>query len=258
MAANSSAHIRTRPTYPTPRCTIDVSTSCANRLRPWRRIVLLARTIVPMGNADTVVDTRDGPIRGSDDGLVKAWKGVPYAAAPTGNLRWRAPEPPAPWREVADATAFGAVCPQPVEPRIPIDLGAPQGDDCLSLNVWAPSDTAAGDRKPVMVWIHGGAYIFGSASQLLYDGAVLSAGGDVVVVTVNYRFGAFGFLDLSSFSTPKRRFDSNPGLRDVILALQWVRDNVAAFGGDPGKVTILGQSAGGDSVLSLILSAETD
>ncbi|MDT5358225.1 MAG: para-nitrobenzyl esterase, partial [Mycobacterium sp.] len=103
-----------------------------------------------------MVDTEHGPIRGSDDGQVKAWKGVRYAAAPTGDRRWRAPEPPRPWREVADATSYGPVCPQPVEPRIPIDLGAPQGDDCLSLNVWAPSDTAAGDRKPVMVWIHGG------------------------------------------------------------------------------------------------------
>ena len=205
-----------------------------------------------MTGLSTVVDTANGPIRGSDDGLVKVWRGVRYAAAPTGDLRWRAPEPPEPWREVVDATGFSPVCPQPVEPRIPIDLGAPQGDDCLSLNVWAPSDTAAGDGKPVMVWIHGGAYIFGSASQPLYDGAVLSAGGDVVVVTVNYRVGAFGFLDLSSFSTPTRRFDSNPGLRDVILALQWVRDNIAAFGGDPNRVTLFGESAGAGIVTTLL------
>ncbi|HEX9499774.1 MAG TPA: carboxylesterase family protein, partial [Mycobacterium sp.] len=205
-----------------------------------------------MTGLSTVVDTANGPIRGSDDGLVKVWRGVRYALAPTGDLRWRAPEPPQPWREVVDATGFSPVCPQPVEPRIPIDLGAPQGDDCLSLNVWAPSDTAAGDGKPVMVWIHGGAYIFGSASQPLYDGAVLSAGGDVVVVTVNYRVGAFGFLDLSSFSTPTHRFDSNPGLRDVILALQWVRDNIAAFGGDPNRVTLFGESAGAGIVTTLL------
>src|ERR1700682_3352027 len=206
----------------------------------------------PMTGLSTVVDTEHGPIRGSDDGLVKAWKGVRYGAAPPGHRRGRAPDPPKPWREVADATSYGPVCPQPVEPRIPIDLGAPQGDDCLSLNVWAPSDTAAGDRKPVMVWIHGGAYIFGSASQPRYDGAALSAGGDAVVVTVNYRFGAFGFLDLSSFSTPTRRFDSNPGLRDVILALQWVRDNIAAFGGDPNRVTLFGESAGAGIVTTLL------
>src|SRR5258705_913512 len=206
----------------------------------------------PMTGLSTVVDTANGPIRGSDDGLVKVWRGVRYALAPTGDLRWRAPEPPQPWREVVDATGFSPVCPQPVEPRITIDLGAPQGDDCLSLNVWAPSDTAAVDGKQVMVWIHGGAYIFGSASQPLYDGAVLSAGGDVVVVTVNYRFGAFGFLDLSSFSTLTRRFDSNPGLRDVILALQWVRDNIAAFGGDRNRGTLFGESAGAGIVTTLL------
>src|SRR6478752_1498320 len=180
----------------------------------------------------TVVETAYGPVRGADDGSITSWKGVRYAAPPTGDLRWRAP--------------------QPVEPRIPIDLGAPQGDDCLTLNIWASSNVAAGDRKPVMVWIHGGAYVLGSANQPLYNGRVLAAGGDVVVVTVNYRLGAFGFLDLSSFSTSGRRFDSNLGLRDVILALQWVRDNIAAFGGDPDRVTLFGESAGAGIVTTLL------
>ena len=120
---------------------------------------------------------------------------------------------------------------RPGDPRIPIDLDAPQGEDCLTLNVWASSDIAAGDAKPVMVWVHGGAYILGSASQPLYDGRVSAGGGEVVVVTVNYRIGALGFLDLSEFDTPGRRFDSNLGLRDVLAALRWVRDNIAAFGG---------------------------
>jgi len=200
----------------------------------------------------TVVETADGPVRGVDDGVVTSWKGVRYAAPPVDDLRWRAPEPPKKWSEVADAGAFGPVCPQPVEPRIPIDLGAPQGDDCLTLNIWASSAIAGGDRKPVMVWIHGGAYVLGSANQPLYNGRVLAAGGDVVVVTVNYRLGAFGFLDLSSFSTSGRRFDSNLGLRDVILALQWVRDNIAAFGGDPDRVTLFGESAGAGIVTTLL------
>jgi para-nitrobenzyl esterase len=202
----------------------------------------------------TVVETAYGPIRGVDDGRVAAWKGVRYAAPPTGDLRWRAPQPPEPWREVADASAFGPACPQPVEPRIPIDLGAPQGDDCLTLNIWASSETAGGDRKPVMVWIHGGAYVLGSANQPLYDGRVLAGGGDVVVVTVNHRLGAFGFLDLSSFNTAGRRFDSNVGLRDVLHALQWIRDNIAAFGGDPGRVTLFGESAGAGIVTTLLTS----
>src|SRR5438128_3635120 len=104
---------------------------------------------------NTVVETAYGPVRGIDDGVVTSWKGVRYAAPPTGDRRWRAPEPPESWSDVADASSFGPVCPQPVEPRIPIDLGAPQGDDCLTLNVWASSDVAGGDHRPVMVWIHG-------------------------------------------------------------------------------------------------------
>ena len=103
--------------------------------------------------AGPIVDTAYGPVRGVDDGTVKVWKGVRYAAPPVGELRWRAPQPPARWTEVADATTVGPVCPQPTDPRIPIDLGAPQGDDCLTLNVWASSDTDGGDGKPVMVWV---------------------------------------------------------------------------------------------------------
>jgi para-nitrobenzyl esterase len=199
-----------------------------------------------------VIETTYGPLRGSNDGEVKVWKGVRYAAPPVGELRWRAPQPPEPWVEIADATRFGPVCPQPVLPTVPLDLGARQGEDCLSLNIWASSDTQPGDGKPVMVWVHGGAYILGSASQPLYDGRVLVGGGDVVVVTVNYRLGALGFLDLSSFSSPRRRFDSNIGLHDVLSALHWVRDNIAAFGGDPDRVTLFGESAGGGIVTTLL------
>jgi len=199
-----------------------------------------------------VVETTYGPVRGIDDGRVRVWKGIRYAAAPVGDLRFRAPEPPERWTEVADATEFGPVCPQPGLPPFPIDLGAPQGEDCLSLTVWASSDTAPGDAKPVMVWLHGGAYILGSSSQPLYDGRALASSGDVVVVTLNYRLGALGFLDLSSFNSPRRRFDTNIGLRDVLAALHWVRDNIAAFGGDPGRVTLFGESAGGGIVTTLL------
>jgi para-nitrobenzyl esterase len=205
-----------------------------------------------------IVETVHGPVRGIDVGLVKAWKGVRYAAAPTGDRRWRSPEPPEPWTDVADATKFAPVCPQPVEPSIPIDLGAPQGEDCLALNIWASSDTAAGDGKPVMVWLHGGAYILGSANQPLYDGRVLASSGDVVVVTVTYRLGALGFLDLSSFSSGRRRFDSNLALRDVLAALRWVRGNIAAFGGDPNRVTLFGESAGAGIITTLLTSPAAD
>lgn len=198
-----------------------------------------------------VVETAYGPVRGIDDGTVKFWKGVRYAAAPVGDLRWRAPEPPQRWTEPLDATRVGPACPQPTDPKLPIDLGAPQGDDCLTLNVWASSDTAAGAAKPVMVWIHGGAYILGSSAQPLYHGRVLASAGEAIIVTINYRLGALGFLDLSSLGD---QFATNIGIRDVLFALQWVRDNIAAFGGDPDRVTVFGESAGGGIVTTLLAS----
>ncbi|WP_199256028.1 carboxylesterase/lipase family protein [Mycolicibacterium mengxianglii] len=198
-----------------------------------------------------VVDTDAGPVRGVDDGRVKVWKGVRYAAAPRGELRWRAPQPPEPWTEVADATHFGAICPQPESP-IPLGTGTRADEDCLFLNIWAPSQTDSGTgAKPVMVWVHGGAYIFGAASQPLYDGRTLASRGDVVVVTLNYRMGAFGFLDLTGFDGSEQ-FDSNLGLRDVLRALVWVRDNIAAFGGDPANVTLFGESAGAGIITTLL------
>src|SRR6516164_5621133 len=201
-----------------------------------------------------VVETTFGPVLGTDDGEIKAWKGIRYAAPPIGDLRFRVPEPPQRWTEVADATFFGPACPQPTLPNIPLDLGAPQDEDCLRLNIWASADTEPGDAKPVMVWLHGGAYVLGASSQPLYDGRRLVSGGDVVVVTVNYRLGALGFLDLSSFNTPGRPFDSNIGLHDVLAALRWVRDNIAAFGGDPHRVTLFGESAGAGIVTTLLTS----
>ncbi|OBG19708.1 carboxylesterase/lipase family protein [Mycobacterium sp. 852002-51057_SCH5723018] len=202
-----------------------------------------------MTHNSTVVETAYGPVRGADHGHVRVWKGIRYAAPPVGDLRWRAPQPPKRWTEVVDASAFGPVCPQPTLPVVPLDLGAPPDEDCLSLNIWVPS--TAGDAKPVMVWLHGGAYVLGSGSQPLYDGSVLASNGDTVVVTINYRLNAFGFLDLSSFSD---RYDTNLGLRDVISALRWVRDNIAEFGGNPNRVTIFGESAGAGIVTTLLSS----
>ena len=181
-----------------------------------------------------------------------AWKGIRYAAPPVGRLRFARPEPPRSWSEPADAGAMGPACPQITDPRIPIELGAPQGDDCLTLNVWCSSDTAAGAGKPVMVWVHGGAYVLGASAQTLYDGAVLAASGDAVVVTINYRLGPFGFLDLSGFGSDS--FDANVGLRDVLAALAWVRDNIAGFGGAADRVTLFGESAGAGVVTTLLAS----
>lgn len=201
-----------------------------------------------------IVDTKYGPVEGVDNGIVKAWKGIRYASPPAGELRWRAPQPPASWTEPVDATSVGPACPQLTDPRIPVDLGAPQGDDCLTLNIWCSSDTRAGDGKPVLVWVHGGAYVLGSAAQTLYDGGVLAGTGDAVIVTINYRLGAFGFLDLSHHSFEGAVFDTNVGLRDVIAACEWVRDNIAAFGGSPDRVTLFGESAGAGIVTTLLAS----
>lgn len=198
-----------------------------------------------MTNQHPVADTVYGPVRGVDDGVAVAFKGVRYAAPPVGALRFRAPQPPQPWTEPVDAGEFGKVCPQPPVPNFPMNLGAGQDEDCLYLNVWAPSGTAPGAGKPVMVWVHGGAYVLGSSSQPYYHGRRLAADGDVVVVTLNYRLGAFGFLDLPGF-------DTNVGLRDVIAALRWVQSNIAAFGGDPDRVTVFGESAGAGIVTTLL------
>ncbi len=199
-----------------------------------------------------VAETTYGPVRGVDDGRAASWKGIRYGAPPVGDLRFRAPEPPQSWTEPIDAVGFGSVCPQPPIPNFPLDLGASKSEDCLVLNVWAPSGTTPGDRKPVMVWLHGGAYVLGSSSQPLYDGRRLSSTGDVLIVTLNYRLGVFGFLDLSGVSSPRRRFDTNLGLRDVLAALRWIRDNIAAFGGDPDRVTLFGESAGAGIVTTML------
>lgn len=202
-----------------------------------------------------VVDTAYGPVRGIDDGTAMSWKGLRYAAPPVGELRFRAPQPPQRWTEVADADGYGCVCPQPPVPNFPLDLGARESEDCLFLNIWAPSGTAPGDGKPVMVWLHGGAYVLGASSQPLYDGSRLASRGDVIIVSLNYRVGVFGFLDLSALSG-RRQFDSNIGLRDVIAALRWVRENIAAFGGDPSRVTVFGESAGAGIVTTLLAIPE--
>ncbi|MDI9916600.1 carboxylesterase/lipase family protein [Rhodococcus sp. IEGM 1379] len=197
-----------------------------------------------------VVETLLGPVRGSTDGSVSSWKGIRYAAAPVGPLRFRAPVPPEPWTEVYDATEFGPCELQSRVAVIPLGDNVAMDEDCLSLNVWAPAGITA--KKPVMVWIHGGAYFRGASSQPVYDGTSLASNGDVVVVTINYRIGVFGFVDFSSLNSDEHTFDSNVALRDMIAALRWVQGNIASFGGDPDRVTLFGESAGGGAVTTLM------
>ncbi|MCJ1707630.1 carboxylesterase/lipase family protein [Microbacterium sp. VKM Ac-2923] len=198
---------------------------------------------------DPVAAAPAGRFRGRLAGGSRHWLGIRYAQAPVGPRRWRAPLAALDADDEIDAGTFGAACPQPPSP-LPLGEGIAQSEDCLFLNVWAP-DADASVPRPVMVWLHGGAYVFGAASQRTYDGARLSAAGDVVVVTLNYRLGALGFLDLDA-AFPDAGFDANLALRDALLALAWVRRNIAAFGGDPDRVTVFGESAGGGLVTTLL------
>lgn len=196
-------------------------------------------------------ETTAGPVRGVRRGALLSWRGIPYAASPVGSLRFRAPEPPAPWSGPWDASRYGPVAPQPTSTLQGKQIDNPgQHESCLTLNVLTPS--GAGPARPVMVWIHGGAYSTGSSATPLYRGERLVSAGNVVLVTINYRLGALGYLDFSRYSTSARWIESNLGLRDQVLALSWVRDNIAAFGGDPSRVTIFGESAGGNAVTTLM------
>jgi len=201
----------------------------------------------------TQVDTAQGTVRGTTTPTgLRAFRAIPYAAPPVGNLRFRAPQPPAPWTGVRNAMHHGPVAPQRVSQAF--SAAGPdtdQSEDCLTLNVLAPAEPSD-TLRPVIVWFHGGAFSQGSASAPAYAGDSLVERGDVLVVTVTYRLGALGFLDFSQFSTPTRTFESNLGLRDQIAALEWVQQNIAAFGGDPDAVTIAGQSAGATSVTTLM------
>ncbi|MFY2764453.1 carboxylesterase/lipase family protein [Arenimonas sp. MALMAid1274] len=196
----------------------------------------------------SVASTEAGKVAGVQDGAVAVFRGIPYAAPPTGERRWREPQPVAAWTGERDARRNGLACVQ--QPGASLEGGGSPGDlgeDCLNLNVWTPSLQG---KRPVMVWIHGGALVFGGGAVKLYDGAEL-ARRDVVVVTFNYRLGALGFFAHPALG---ERSAMNFGLLDQIAALQWVQRNIAAFGGDPAQVTVFGESAGGQSVLALYSS----
>lgn len=191
------------------------------------------------------VDVTGGSIRGIElDGL-NHWRAIPYAAPPTGDLRLRAPQPVQPWNGVRDASAFG-----PVSHQVTGLARVPMSEDCLTLNVIAPREPGA--ARPVMVFIHGGAYTTGSSREIPHLGEALVREGEVVFVNFNYRLGALGYLDFTEFSTPERPLEANLGLRDHVAALAWVRENIARFGGDPDNVTVFGESAGGNAVTTLL------
>jgi para-nitrobenzyl esterase len=206
-----------------------------------------AQTSGLVNSSSNQVTLKTGAIEGLvlENGM-RVFKGIPFAEPPVGPLRWKAPQPVKPWPDVKSAKEFG---PAPIQDQLlPALIGVPKNhsEDCLYLNVWTPAKTAT-EKLPVMVWIHGGAFSMGSTSQPLYDGSRLAEKG-VVVVSIGYRLGPFGFLAHPELTREGGGGSGNYGLRDLIAGLEWVRDNIATFGGDPNCVTIFGESAGGGAV----------
>ena len=207
----------------------------------------------------SIVETRYGKVESVRANGLHAFLAVPFAAPPVGDLRWRPPADPAPWAGVRRGTDFSAQSWQPVlEGMGPLQFafnsegGDPQ-EDCLYLNVWTPG--LDNRKRPVLVWIHGGGFSGGTGGTPIYDGTALARRGDAVVVTINYRLGALGFVNLNEVTGGRVPATGNEGLLDQVKALEWVRDNIEAFGGDPDRVTIFGESAGGMSVGALMAFA---
>jgi para-nitrobenzyl esterase len=203
-----------------------------------------------------VVETTSGKIRGTVIDKVNAFKGVPYGASTAGAGRFMPPSKPAAWSDIRDAVEIGHRSPQqPGRLEIPevaaMDRQQPMGEDCLVVNVWSKG-LKDGRKRPVMVWLHGGGFASGCGDYAMYDGANLARKRDVVTVTVNHRLNVYGYLYLADIGGAKYADASNAGHRDIVLALEWVRDNIANFGGDPGNVTIFGQSGGGGKVATLM------
>lgn len=221
-------------------------------------LTLAGLALVWLGSAradSLTVKTAQGKVQGKtlNDGKVKAFLGLPYAAPPVGDLRWKAPQPAVTWKGKRDATKFGAHCAQGhvFDDMVFQDNG--ESEDCLFLNVYTPANVAKKSKLPVMFWIHGGGYEGGSGDEPRHNGDFLPAKG-VVLVTINYRLGPFGFLATTDLAKEANGTAGNYGLLDMVAALQWVKANIASFGGDPGNVTIFGESAGSFAVCTLMAS----
>ena len=212
---------------------------------------ILGATPAIGATAAPVATTRNGKVRGVSDNGVLIFRGVPYGASTAGPNRFRAPQPVASWRGIRDATRFASASPQHPDGAFDnVSEALSPSEDCLMLNIWTP-DLQAAAKRPVMVWFHGGGYAVGSGQERVNDGANLARKQDVVLVTVNHRLNVFGYTwfgdTVAAYETA-----ANPGMLDLVAALRWVRDNIAAFGGDAGNVTIFGQSGGGGKVSTVM------
>lgn len=227
----------------------------------WKSMCALAMTGAMLSGAtalvaqDLVVKTELGKVQGKtiNDGKVKAYLGIPYAAPPVGDLRWKAPQPAAKWEGVKDATKFGPHCAQGhvFDDMVFQDSG--DSEDCLSVNVYAPATATAKSKLPVLFWIHGGGFSGGGSNEPRHNGDFLPL-KNVVLVTINYRLGVFGFAATAEMAAEAKGVAGNYGLADQIAALEWVKANIAGFGGDAGNVTIFGESAGSFAVSTLMAS----
>jgi len=222
----------------------------ANKQSPRTLVLLVLCAVLPVcvfaveskGTDGVIVKTASGTVKGEREQGVLVFRGVRYAAPPVGTLRFRPPVLPIAWAEVRPTLDFAPACPQLVEIDPTENNNSVMSEDCLAVNVWTPGTD--NKKRPVMVWVHGGGFVEGSARNTWYDAAKLADKGDGVVVTLQYRMGAWGFLDQSGVGGEDFAQSGNLGLLDQITALKWVKENIAAFGGDPNNVTLFGQSAG--------------
>lgn len=229
---------------------MKLSQSCA--------VAALLLAVSGAAYAGTPVKIDSGAVSGSTSDGVESFKGIPFAAPPLGDLRWRAPQPVTPWQGVRDSTQFGHDCMQTPFGGDAAPLGTTPAEDCLVLNVWRPDGSKPGDKLPVIVWLYGGGFVNGGSSPPVYDGSAFARKG-VIMVSFNYRLGRFGFFGFPELTKENKDNGQlgNYGYMDQIAALKWVQRNISAFGGDPAKVTIFGESAGGGSVNVLLTSPES-